>query len=36
MKDSFTKILSLADELEKNADVKNGGGHNHFSIQPKC
>lgn len=26
MKDSFKKILSLADELEKNADVKNGGG----------
>lgn len=26
MNDSFKKIQSLADELAKNADVKNGGG----------
>ena len=33
MKDSFKKIQSLADELAKNADVTNGGGHNHIGLQ---
>lgn len=35
MKDPFKKIQSLADELAKNADVANGGGHNYFGDQPE-